>query len=95
MLGIVKEVVSVSFDLVLFISGTVFVPQIIRLLRTKKIQGLSLITFIGFFFIQFTSALHGYFVHNIALLIGMIYCMLTCGVVIILLFYYKLTVNSN
>ncbi|MDR2617190.1 MAG: hypothetical protein LBC22_05280 [Endomicrobium sp.] len=44
----------------MFINAALFLPQVIKLYKTKSTKGLSLITFIGFNIIQLSSILHGY-----------------------------------
>jgi MtN3 and saliva related transmembrane protein len=49
-----------TFGMAMFINAALFLPQVIKLYKTKSTKGLSLITFIGFNIIQLSSILHGY-----------------------------------
>ena len=53
------HIVEFLFSLGLFINAGLFMPQVIKLYRTKNPEGLSLITFGGFNIIQLLAVLHG------------------------------------
>lgn len=65
------------------------IPQIYNLLKTKKAEELSLITFLGFNFIQIISAFHAYINHETAFLIGMILLMCAYLPITGLIVYYR------
>lgn len=84
-----SRVVEYLFGLGLFINALLFVPQIIQLYRSKDAEGISLLTFSGFCFLQLLAILHGYFRHDHVLMIGYFFSIVTCGTVTILIFIYK------
>jgi MtN3 and saliva related transmembrane protein len=73
----------------MFINSILFVPQIIRLFKTKNSEGLSLITFIGFNIIQIFSILHGYIHKDYIFMFGMLVSLILCGCVTFLIILYK------
>ena len=78
-----------AFGLGLFINAMLFIPQAIKLFRTKKVDGLSLITFSGFNIIQFFTILHGYFRKDYVLMIGFLLSFVFCGLVTMMIIFYK------
>lgn len=83
-------IVELFFSLGLFINAGLFVPQIIKLYRSKNTQGLSLLTFGGFNLIQIFAVLHGIINHDRILILGFSLSLITCGMVTILLIWYKI-----
>jgi MtN3 and saliva related transmembrane protein len=67
-----------------------FVPQFIKILRTKSAKNVSFITFFGFNIIQFLVIAHAYLHNDYILLIGAALSLLTCGSVAGLIAMYKL-----
>ncbi len=82
-------IVEFFFSLGLFINAGLFVPQVVKLYRTKNTQGLSLLTFGGFNLIQIFAVLHGIINHDRILILGFSLSLITCGMVTILLIWYK------
>ena len=66
-----------------------FVPQVGHLWRTKTSQGVSILSFAGFNTLQAIGALHGYFQHDMALMVGMLASLMTCGTVTGLAAYFS------
>lgn len=87
------QIVEALFSLGLFINAALFVPQVIKLYRTKDTQGLSLITFGGFNLIQLSAILHGVIHHDYLLVLGFSLSLITCGMVTILLIWYKINLS--
>lgn len=85
-----KAIVSAIFGFALIINAALFVPQAWHLWKTKRADGISIPSFLGFCAIQFVGALDGYYQHDYALLIGMIVTLLTCGTATGLAIYYSL-----
>ncbi len=81
--------IETFFSLGLFVNAALFIPQAIRLLKTKDAVGFSLITFVGFNLIQLFTILHGYLHHDKLLIIGNILSLITCGSVTYLIMLYK------
>lgn len=81
--------IEFGFSISLIINAVLFIPQILILLKTKSTEGVSLITFIGFNVIQLFTIFHGLLIHDYLLAIGCFLSVLTCGMVSILIIYYK------
>ena len=84
-----KETVAFIFGLGMVLNAALFVPQAVHLWRTKTAQGVSILSFAGFNALQAIGALHGYFQHDRALMIGMLASLVTCGSVTILAANYS------
>lgn len=84
-----KDFVEIVFSLGLFINAILFIPQILALVKTKNSEGLSLLTFGGFWLIQLFIIFHGIIKHDKLLVIGYIFSLLTCGSVVFLIIFYR------
>jgi MtN3 and saliva related transmembrane protein len=84
-----KDIVEIIFSISMFINAILFIPQAIKLFKTKNSQGLSLLTFLGFNCFQFFTALHGFLTKDYILLFGFILSFLTCGVVTVFIILYS------
>jgi MtN3 and saliva related transmembrane protein len=84
-----REAVALIFGLGMVLNAALFVPQAVHLWRTKTAQGVSILSFAGFNVLQATGALHGYFEHDYALMIGMLASLITCGSVTVLAARYR------
>ena len=89
-----KDIVAILFGLGLFGNAALFVPQAIALWRKKSAEGVSLLTFAGFNILQVIAVVHGLYQHDLALIIGMIASLITCGSVTTLTLYYRLRVKN-
>lgn len=88
----IEKLIEICFSLALFINALLFIPQIIKLYKDKTAKGVSLLTFGGFLLIQLLVVLHGVIHHDILLIIGYLFSMLTCGTVTVLILWYR---NKN
>ena len=88
-MNLLKEASELILGIGLFINAGLFVPQAWQLYKTKDAEGLSLITFTGFLFINSTAVINGYFYHNWAMVFGYLLSIITCGVVVALAVYYR------
>ena len=84
-----KEIVTFLFGLGFVFNASLFVPQAIRIVRTKSAQNISLITFVGFNIIQFNSVLYGYYYKDKILMYGSLVSFIACGTVTLLAIYYR------
>jgi MtN3 and saliva related transmembrane protein len=84
-----RETVAYIFGFGMILNAGLFVPQVIHLWRTKTSQGVSILSFAGFNTLQAIGALHGYFQHDMALMIGMLASLMTCGTVTGLAAYFN------
>ncbi|MDR2066252.1 MAG: hypothetical protein LBP57_00185 [Endomicrobium sp.] len=87
--------IEAVFGLAMFINAILFLPQAIKLYKTKNTKTLSLITFFGFDIIQVTSILHGYIRNDKILMFGMLLSLIFCGSVTFLLIYYKIKYKTT
>lgn len=85
----IESAIEVIFGLGLFINAVLFVPQIIRLYKTKNSDEVSLLTFGGFWVLQFFTLLHGYLHKDYLLMFGFILSLITCGTVTAMIIFYR------
>ncbi|MDR2268425.1 MAG: hypothetical protein LBD81_03180 [Holosporaceae bacterium] len=81
--------VEVAFGLCLFANALLFVPQALKIYKTKSAKNLSLATFAGFNVIQVITALHGYIFKDLVLMYGSMLVLVSCGTVTLLIVLYK------
>lgn len=89
-----KQIVAVIFGLGLLGNAALFVPQAIALWRKKTDDGISLVTFAGFNVLQAIAIVHGFYQHDLSLVIGMIASLITCGTVTFLTVLYRVRRRS-
>jgi len=89
MIEYAKLFVEFCFGLSMFINAILFVPQIVRLFKTKNPVGVSLTTFVGFNIIQLFCILHGYIHNDYIFMFGMLLSLLLCGCISFLVILYK------
>jgi MtN3 and saliva related transmembrane protein len=80
---------ELMFTASMFANAVLFIPQALKVYRTKNASGLSLTTFIGFNIIQIFTILHGYIHKDYPLMFGFILSFIFCGVVTFLIFIYR------
>jgi MtN3 and saliva related transmembrane protein len=84
-----KDIVAVIFGFALMGNAALFVPQAIAVWRKKSDEGISLITFGGFNVLQAIAIVHGFYQHDLALIVGMVASIITCGTVTFLTLFYR------
>ena len=84
------DIIQIAFSSALFINAMLFIPQAIKLWRTKSTLGLSLITFGGFNLIQIAVILHGIILKDFLLILGYSISLITCGIVTLLIIFFRL-----
>ena len=77
------------FGLGLGCNALLFVPQVLAVWRKKSDEGISLITFGGFSFLQAIGIVHGVNNMDWAIILGMSASLLTCGSVTGLTIFYR------
>ncbi len=87
--NLIVQIIEVVFSISLFINAGLFIPQIIKLYKSKHPQNLSFLTFAGFNFIQFFIVLHGYIMKDYLLLFGYLISFITCGCVTLQILFYR------
>jgi MtN3 and saliva related transmembrane protein len=84
-----REIVTFLFGLGFVFNASLFIPQAIRIIKTKSARNISLITFAGFNFIQLNSAVYGYYQNDLILLYGNLISFVCCFTVTFLAIYYR------
>lgn len=77
----VKDIVAVAFGLALLVNASLFIPQAVKIFRTRSAKDVSLVTFGGFNVLQAVGIAHGYLQGDPSILFGMIASFLACGAV--------------
>jgi len=85
----VTSFIEIVFSLGLFINALLFVPQTIKIYKTKNVAELSLLTFAGFNIIQLFTLLHGYLHRDYILMGGYVLSLITCGAVTCFIIFYR------
>ncbi|HEY4381948.1 MAG TPA: hypothetical protein VGN01_16490 [Acidobacteriaceae bacterium] len=86
-----KQIVAIIFGFGLMGNAALFVPQALAVWRKKSDEGVSLITFGGFNVLQAIAIVHGIYQHDVALIVGMVASIITCGAVTFLTLFYRAT----
>ncbi|HLD16969.1 MAG TPA: PQ-loop repeat-containing protein, partial [Coxiellaceae bacterium] len=79
-----STLIEFLFGIALFVNAALFIPQAWRIYRKKSSEGVSLLTFGGFWLIQLVTVLHGYLHQDHLLFWGFFLSLVTNGCVIIL-----------
>jgi MtN3 and saliva related transmembrane protein len=81
--------IETIFSLGLFINAALFIPQILKILKERHTEEISLITFGGFWIIQLFTVLHGILAKDFLLVLGFGLSLLTCGTVVCLIIFFR------
>ena len=84
-----KEIVAWVFGAGMALNALLFVPQALSIWRTKRADGVSLLTFGGFNALQALGVVHGAFQHDWSLAVGMAVSLCTCGSVTVLALVFR------
>ncbi len=84
-----REIVTFFFGLGFVFNASLFIPQAIRIIKTKSANNISLITFVGFNLIQLNSVVYGYYQNDLILMYGNLISFIGCGTVTALAIYYR------
>lgn len=82
-------IVELGFSISLLANALLFIPQVHIIYKTKSVNDVSLVTFLGFNIIQLFTMLHGFITHDYILAAGYFLSILTCGSVSGLILYYR------
>ncbi|MDZ7289624.1 MAG: PQ-loop domain-containing transporter [candidate division KSB1 bacterium] len=85
----IKQIVAYLFGTGLMVNAALFVPQAVKIFKTKSARDVSRLTFAGFNVLQLIGILHGYLQGDPYLLSGMVASFLCCGAVTILALIYR------
>ena len=81
--------IEMMFGLGLFFNAVLFIPQALKLWKTKTAKNMSFFTFVGFIFVLFFTVLHAYFYSDYILFYGTILAMLSCSCIVLLIWKYR------
>lgn len=84
-----REFVALVFGLGMVVNALLFVPQALAILRARRAEGVSVITFLGFNAMQAVGVLHGCLEKDWPLAIGMFASLMTCGAVTVLAIVFR------
>ena len=84
-----KQIVAIVFGLGLICNALLFVPQALAVWRRKSSKDVSLVTFAGFNVLQIIAVIHGAYQRDLALMLGMIASLLSCGTVTVLTIAFR------
>ena len=85
-----KLIVAWIFGFALMGNAALFVPQALAIWRKKSDEGISLVTFAGFNLLQVIAIVQGIYQHDLALIVGMVASLITCGTVTVLTLVYRI-----
>ncbi|GHU11733.1 hypothetical protein FACS189449_03800 [Alphaproteobacteria bacterium] len=84
-----EYIIEVVFGFGMFINAVLFIPQAVKIYKTKNADGVSLATFVGFCVIQLFTVLHGYIHQDYVLMFGYALSFVFCATVTFLIFLYR------
>lgn len=90
MSGDAKHTLDMIFLLLLIGNASLYLPQIMLLLKTKTSQNVSFLTYVGFMIVQTFAVLNGIYYHDIVFCIGSSLGLLASSTVVSLTGYYRL-----
>ncbi|MDR3031417.1 MAG: hypothetical protein LBU35_03475 [Holosporales bacterium] len=85
----VEWIIESVFGAGLFFNAALFVPQAIKVYKTKNAEGLSLLTFLGFNLVQLFTILHGYIHKDLILILGYALSLVFAGIVTVFILKYR------
>lgn len=85
-----EKIVEIFFSISLSINAAVFIPQLIKLYKTKNPGSLSFLTFLGFNFMQLFGTLHCYLKNDYWPMFGWAASLIICGCITVMIVFYKL-----
>lgn len=88
-MDLMKWSIEFGFSISLLVNALLFIPQIITILKSKSVEGVSFVTFFGFNIIQLFTLLHGIIIKDYLLAAGYLLSIITCGTVSTLIIYYR------
>ncbi|MDR1551617.1 MAG: hypothetical protein LBS14_02990 [Holosporaceae bacterium] len=89
MSGCLVVLVEFMFGLSMFTNAVLFIPQALKVYKTKDTGGLSVVTFAGFNFIQIVTIAHAYIHRDWILMGGYIFSLVFSGFTTALILKYK------
>lgn len=84
-----SSIVAWVFGFGMALNALLFLPQALAIWRTRRVEGVSLLTFGGFNVLQALGVLHGVLQRDWSLAAGMAVSLVTCGSVTLLTLLYR------
>lgn len=84
-----EKIITFIFGCGLIFNAILFIPQALRIYKTKSSKDLSLITFVGFTLTLLAAVAYGFIQKDNVLIFGYLISLLTCGAVTLLIFIYR------
>ena len=83
----------IHWSFIIWLAGmvnvTAMLPQLVRIIRTHNIAGLSLAMFVLYFFVQVAFSIEGFFKNNGMLMVCMGLSAVVSGMIIVLVTYLR------
>ena len=84
-----REISTIYLIFALLLNAYLFIPQAYKIWKNKTANNVSIITFIGFLLTQLPLVIHGFYVHDLILAFGYLLSMITCSLVVLMIFIYR------
>lgn len=84
-----KYFIELMFGASMIVNAMLFIPQAVKIYKTKNVTGLSFATFLGFNVIQIFTILHAYIHDDYTLMLGFTLALVASGTVTFLIHFYK------
>ncbi|MDR1361889.1 MAG: hypothetical protein LBJ16_01580 [Holosporaceae bacterium] len=81
--------IEVAFGFCLFVNALLFVPQAVKIYKTKNAESLSLMMFLGFNISQIITVIHASIFKDSVLMYGSLLALISCGTVTFLIMLYR------
>jgi MtN3 and saliva related transmembrane protein len=81
--------VEFMFGMSMFLNAVLFIPQAMKIYKTKNAKDLSPITFVGFNIIQVFTIMHGYIRNDYPLMFGFLLSLVISSTVTVLIFMFR------
>lgn len=94
-MSLIRHIIEFLFSAALFLNTLLFIPQAVKIFKKKTAEGVSLITFVGFLFIQLAIIAYGLMTKDYLLAGGYFLSMITCGLVVIAALLYRHPKNTS
>ncbi|MDR3186887.1 MAG: hypothetical protein LBT63_00430 [Holosporaceae bacterium] len=80
--------VELMFGVGMFVNAALFIPQAVKIYRTREVGDLSILMFVGFNVVQIFSILHGYIHRDFILMAGFLLSLIFSGTITVLILLY-------
>ncbi|MDA0986204.1 MAG: PQ-loop domain-containing transporter [Bacteroidetes bacterium] len=74
-----KEIITFLFGVSMLVNAALFIPQTLKILKTKSAKDVSILTFGGFNILQVIGVMYGYVQGDFTLMWGMVASLIACG----------------